>query len=41
MEWRIPQDDLRVEKLSEKHGSLLENFKTDTVELKKFFVEDA
>ncbi|MBU4299661.1 hypothetical protein L6303_05910 [archaeon] len=38
---QISQYELSVEKLSEKHKSVLENFKTDNVELKKFLVEDA
>lgn len=38
---QVSQYELNVEKLSEKHKSLLENFKTDNLELKKFLVEDA
>ncbi|VVB60701.1 Acetyltransferase (GNAT) domain protein [uncultured archaeon] len=41
MEEKIPQDNLKVEKLSEKHKNILETFKTENVELKKFLVEDA
>ncbi len=41
MDEKIPQEDLKVEKLSEKHKAILENFKTDNLELKKFLVEDA
>ncbi len=41
MEDKIPQDDLKVEKLSEKHKAVLETFKTDNIELQKFLVEDA
>ncbi len=37
----IPQDDLKVEKLSEEHKNVLRMFKTDNLELKKFLVEDA
>ncbi len=41
MEEKIPQDGLKVEKLSEKYKALLQNFKTDNAELEKFLVEDA
>ena len=38
---QIPQDDLKVEKISEKHKTVLEAFKTDNIDLRKFLVEDA
>lgn len=41
MDEKIPQEDLKVEKISEKHKTILETFKTDNLELKKFLVEDA
>lgn len=41
MSEQIPQDDLKVEKISGKHKSILETFKTDNIELMKFLIDDA
>ncbi len=41
MPQQIPQDDLKVEKIAKKHKTILEAFKTDNIDLRKFIVEDA
>ncbi len=38
---RIPLEDLKIELISETHKNLLGSFKTDSLELKKFLLEDA
>ena len=41
MDGKIKPEDIRPEKLDEKHESLLTTFSTDNKELKAFLVEDA